>query len=184
MKTRAKPAYLALFLPLAFGHGGPTQAYTLITADEAKLPDAVEERKRDPFPGPVIDVLGCQKEAFALPVALTVELKAFAGAKIDADTLRVVYMKVPKVDLTSRIRDVQGIKTTPDKKVVISIRDAEIPLGKHQIQVWAKDSRNKDSAAYFNIDVANQSGRPIWSWSSSLQRPSLFGFFKNGCGAT
>jgi hypothetical protein len=163
-------------------HCGSTLAFTLITEDEARLPDdTVEDRLRDPFPGPVIHILGCPKEVFAFPMDLTLELKAFAGASIDVDSLRVVYMKQPRVNLTSRIRAANAIRPAADNKVVISIQDAEIPVGQHTLQVWAKDSRDKDSETYFSLDVKAQQDKPVWSWNSKSARRSLFDTLR-GCG--
>lgn len=181
MSHRLKALVGLSLLLFGLGHHGAASAFKLITEEEAKLPDdVIQDRLRDPFPGPVINIVGCPKEAYALPVELTVELKAFAGANIDMDSLRVVYMKQPRVNLTPRIREANAIRQS-DNKVVIAIQNAEIPPGQHQIQVWAKDSRNKDSETYLSIDVQPQQGRPVWSWSSNSRRRSWFDAI-GGCG--
>ncbi|MGZ8242548.1 hypothetical protein [Methylomagnum sp.] len=70
----AKPSKIligVLFLLSGLCQLGSALAFKLITEEEAKLPDdIIEDRLRDPFPGPVINILGCPKEAYAFPVEL------------------------------------------------------------------------------------------------------------------
>jgi hypothetical protein len=183
MSTGTQRLIGTLCLLWGLGYCGSTAAFKLITEEEAKYPDdPVDDRLRDPFPGPVINILGCPKEVFALPMDLTLELKAFGGATIDMDSLRVTYMKQPRVNLTSRIRAANAIKAAGNNKVVISIEDAEIPVGQHTLQVWAKDSRNKDSKTLFVVDVQTRQDKPVWSWDSKTLRHSFFAAFTRRCG--
>lgn len=153
----------------------PAAAFKLITEEEASLPDDLfEDRLRDPFPGPVIDIMGCPQEEFAFPVELTLELRSFAGATIDLDSLRVVYLKQPKINLTARIREANAIRQASDQRVVIAIHNAEVPPGQHHLQVWARDTRNKDNAVYLKLDVAARQGKPVWSWTANAARRSRF----------
>ncbi|MGZ8219961.1 hypothetical protein [Methylomagnum sp.] len=70
----AKPSKIligVLFLLSGLCQLGSALAFKLITEEEAKLPDdIIEDRLRDPFPGPVgpvINILGCPKEPTPSP---------------------------------------------------------------------------------------------------------------------
>lgn len=91
-------------------------------------------------------------------------------------------LAVPRVDLTSRIREADAIRETPDRKLVIAIHDAEIPAGKHLIQVSAKDSRGKDSAVYLTVEVGNRQSQRTWSWTSESPRRVMLQS-GGGCGS-
>jgi len=85
------------------------------------------------------------------PFDLTIELKPRGGAKINLDKLQVLYRKKPSVDLLPRIRTFIDAST---RTVVIRIRDARVPVGKHQILVQVEDSFDHFAEKTFDIEVS------------------------------
>ncbi|MCI0557206.1 MAG: hypothetical protein MN733_01835 [Nitrososphaera sp.] len=126
-------------------------AFELITNEEAGRPSGFPDRLRSLFPGPVIKVYNLVPEMIS-PIDLTIELKAFAGASINQNSLQVSYHKKPREDLLPRIRD--SIEAQ-DSAVVIKIRNAEVPPGQHQIFVQVEDTRGLASEKYLNSRIIN-----------------------------
>ena len=127
-------------------------AFELITKKEAARPSGFPDRLRSPFPGPVIKVYNLVPEMMS-PIDFTIELKAFAGASINQNSLQVSYQKQPRADLLPRIRD--SIEAQ-DSAVAIKIRNAEVPPGQHQIFVQVEDTRGLASEKYLNFSIMNQ----------------------------
>ncbi|MBA3573375.1 MAG: hypothetical protein H0W34_15705 [Pyrinomonadaceae bacterium] len=127
-------------------------AFELITKEEAGRPSGFPDRLRSPFPGPVIKVYNLVPEMLS-PIEFTIELKAFAGASINQNSLQVSYQKQSRVDLLPRIRD--SIEAQ-DSAVAIKIRNAEVPPGQHQIFVQVEDTRGLASEKYLNFRIINQ----------------------------
>src|ERR1700752_4234664 len=91
------------FLGISTGANAGT---VLISADEAKLPPpkgAVSVASRGITRGPKIEYLGSADGARS-PMRLVLKFESFGGAKIDTDSLKVIYMKSPAVDLTPRLK--------------------------------------------------------------------------------
>lgn len=126
-------------------------AFELITNEEAGRPSGFPDRVRGPYPGPLINVYNLVPE-MASPIDLTIELKAFAGASINQNSLQVSYQKKPRADLLPRIRD--SIEAQ-DNAVVIRIRNGEVPPGQHQIFVQVEDTRGLSSDKYLNFRIIN-----------------------------
>lgn len=116
-------------------------AAPLITAKEAKLPDATGAlNTRGISRGPGIKVVspaaGVQN---AGPFEFKVDFEPRGGATIDKSSVKVIYMKSPTVDLTPRIKAV-----TTDSG--IDLKNAEIPPGDHQIKITVKDSEGREAS--------------------------------------
>jgi hypothetical protein len=113
----------------------PARAEVLITEQEAMRPAAApkaEGASRGIFRAPRINVLSPQ-EAVTSPLILKLKFESFGGTKIDENSVRVIYLKNPSVDLTPRLKkhlDSNGIEMDV----------AEAPPGEHHLKVEVKDS--------------------------------------------
>ncbi len=122
----------------------------LITPDEAKLPNAAQVTTRGVTRGPGVKQVSPDPAAKGLkgPVDLKIAFEPRGGAKIDADSVTLTYMKTPAVDLTSRVKS--GIKADG-----IDVSKATLPPGDHQIRVTVKDSEGRQTSQTVSINVAN-----------------------------
>lgn len=123
----------------------------LITPDEAKLPNATGQvATRGVTRGPGIKQVSPDPAAKGLkgPVDLKIAFEPRGGSKIDADSVKVTYMKNPAVDLTDRVKG--SIK--PEG---IDISKASLPPGDHQIRVTVKDNEGRQTTSTVSINVAN-----------------------------
>ena len=121
----------------------------LISADEAKLPPpkgAVSVATRGITRGPKIELIG-KTDSAKSPMRLQLKFESFGGAKIDTDSLKVIYMKSPAVDLTPRLKPF--VQPTG-----IDLPDAELPAGDHLIRVDVKDSDGRAASTSFTIKIA------------------------------
>ncbi len=136
---------------LAFAASGMAQAQLqLITPDEAKLPNAAQVTTRGITRGPGVKQVSPDPAAKGLkgPVDLKIAFEPRGGAKIDADSVTLTYLKTPAVDLTSRVKS--GIKADG-----IDVSKASLPPGDHQIRVTVKDSEGRQTSQTVSINVAN-----------------------------
>ena len=120
----------------------------LITETEAQLPSqkgafAVATRgiTRGPRIEYVSDTAGSQS-----PIRLRVKFESFGGSKIDTDSLKVIYLKTPAVDLTDRVKPF--IQPTG-----IDMPDAVLPVGEHSLRVDVKDSDGRTATSNFVLKV-------------------------------
>ena len=122
----------------------------LITPDEAKLPNAAQVTTRGITRGPGVKQVSPDPAAKGLkgPVDLKIAFEPRGGSKIDADSVKVTYLKTPAVDLTPRVKS--GIKADG-----IDVSKATLPPGDHQIRVTVKDSEGRQTSQTVNINVAN-----------------------------
>lgn len=116
-------------------------ALELITEAEAKLP-AVESRQRGVTRGPQIkqELPGADGAGVKVPMHLKVSFKGRGGAKIDLDSIRISYLRVPEIDLLPRLKPAltaQGI----------DVSDVRVPVGEHQIRVRVSDLDGRESVA-------------------------------------
>lgn len=116
-------------------------AAPLITAKEAKLPDAAGSlNTRGISRGPGIKVVSPEAGAQNMgPFEFKVDFEPRGGATIDKSSVKVIYMKSPTVDLTPRIK-----AATTDNG--IDLKNAEIPPGDHQIRITVKDSEGREAS--------------------------------------
>lgn len=139
----AKAAILA-----GMGLAITVQAGPLITEKEAALPSATGELKtRGIARGPGIklispDPTAAVKGAFDLKV----NFESRGGNKIDANSVRVTYMKSPAVDLTPRLKS--GISEGG-----IEFSKAEVPAGEHTLRITVKDADGRESNSVLTINA-------------------------------
>ncbi len=136
---------------LTFMASGMAQAQIqLITPDEAKLPNAAQVTTRGVTRGPGVKQVSPDPAAKGLkgPVDLKIAFEPRGGAKIDADSVTLTYMKTPAVDLTGRLKG--SIKADG-----IDVSKANLPPGDHQIRVTVKDSEGRQTSQTVSINVGN-----------------------------
>jgi hypothetical protein len=120
----------------------------LITPEEARLPTPKGVyASRAVTRGPRIDLAGPDTNEVRSPLRLQLKFRGFGGAKIVLDSLRVTYVKLPDVDLTSRVKPY--VQPTG-----IEIPDAEAPPGDHLVRVEVQDSEGRRTATTFLLSVA------------------------------
>ena len=92
---------------------GTAGATPLITDDEAKLPPpkgAIMANTRGILRGPKVEVIS-PNEAAHSPLRLQLKFETFGGARIDIESVKVLYLRTPNVDLTARVRPfIQAIR--------------------------------------------------------------------------
>lgn len=127
---------------------GAAQAAPLITAKEAALPAAAGAlATRGISRGPAIKMVSPEPEAAVKsPFNLKLNFEARGGEKIDPNSVKVVYMKSPFVDLTSRLQSA----ITPTG---IDFQQAEVPPGEHTLRVTVKDSAGRETNSTMTIVV-------------------------------
>jgi hypothetical protein len=122
----------------------------LIKASEASLPPApnVQVATRAITRGPSIRVLVPDpgSPAITSPFAMHIVFEPRGGSRIDASSVKLIYLRGNGIDLTDRIKG--GIS---DKG--IEFKDAEAPPGEHQLRVYVQDSEGRQANALFNLNV-------------------------------
>ena len=84
--------------------------------------------------------------AVTSPLNLKLKFESFGGTKIDEDSVRVIYLKNPSVDLTPRLK--KHLKSNG-----IEMDVAEAPPGEHRLKVEVKDSDGHLGTADFVFKV-------------------------------
>jgi hypothetical protein len=136
-------AFILIFQPLNAKAG-----VVLITPEEAQLPTPKGvHAARAITRGPRIDLSGPDASDVRSPLSLQLKFRGFGGATINLDSLRVTYLKMPDVDLTSRVRPF--VQPTG-----IEIPDAEAPPGEHLVRVEIHDSEGRRTVTTFLLSVA------------------------------
>ena len=127
----------------------PARAGTvLITPDEAQLPTPKGVfAPRAITRGPRVELSDSDNGDLRSPLRLQLKFRGFGGANINLDSLRVTYLKLPNVDLTSRVRPYA-------QPAGIEIPDAEAPPGEHLIRVEIHDSEGRRTVTTFLLSVA------------------------------
>jgi hypothetical protein len=144
-------AGLSLLCAAVFAaHAMPAQAgQVLITSEEAALPPpkgAVVTERRGITRGPKVDVVTSDGPLHS-PMHFQVKFEPYGGSKINPDSVKVIYLKTPNVDLTSRIKSF--IQPTG-----IDIPEVELPAGEHMVRVDIKDSDGRVGTTVFLLKVA------------------------------
>jgi hypothetical protein len=135
-----------LAIGLLASQAGATQ---LITEEEAKLPPpkgAVPVDRRGILRGPKVNLV-VPAAASPSPLHLQLKFEAFGGARIDPDSVRMIYLRTPNVDLTPRIR--AFIQASG-----IDIPETELPPGEYQVRVDLKDSDGRPGGTSFVLKVS------------------------------
>ena len=128
---------------------GPSRATQLITEEEAKLPPpkgAIAADRRGILRGPKVEFVS-PGESVASPLKLQLKFESFGGAKIDPESVKMVFLRSPNVDLTSRIKPFVQADG-------ITMQDAELPPGEYTVRVDIKDSDGRPGTAIFTLKVA------------------------------
>jgi hypothetical protein len=124
-------------------------AHVLITEEEARLPPpkgAIAMDSRGITRGPRIEFIPGAEPVHS-PTHLLVKFVSFGGAKIDAESVRITYLRNPNVDLTQRMRPF----VLPTG---IDMPDAQLPAGDHTIRVEVKDSEGRAASTMLVLKVA------------------------------
>jgi hypothetical protein len=120
----------------------------LITPDEAQLPTPKGVyAPRAITRGPRIELSDSDNGELRSPLRLQLKFKGFGGASINLDSLHVIYLKQPNVDLTSRVRPYA-------QATGIEIPDAEAPPGQHFVRVEVQDSEGRRTVTTFLLNVS------------------------------
>ena len=128
---------------------GAVGATPLITDDEARLPPpkgAISANTRGILRGPKVEVVS-PNEAGHSPLRLQLKFESFGGARIDIESVKVLYLRTPNVDLTARVRpfiQADGI----------DMPDAELPPGEYLVRVDVKDSDGRPGSASFTLRIS------------------------------
>ena len=141
---------IAACIGVALLSSGVARAATkLITEEEARLPPpkgAIAADKRGILRGPKIDFVSPGNPVRS-PAHLQLKFESYGGAKIDLDSVRVIYLRTPNVDLTPRIK--QFVIPTG-----IDIPDTELPPGEHMVRVDIKDTDGRPASTSFVLKVS------------------------------
>jgi hypothetical protein len=128
---------------------GPSQVWAgtvLITEQEASLPpESAVVGSRGITRGPRIELVQPGETSHS-PMRFQLKFQSFGGAAINIDSLRVVYLKTPEVDITPRVARFA-------KTVGVDIPDAEMPAGEHYIRVEVADLDGRTRSSIFVLKV-------------------------------
>ena len=124
-------------------------AAQLISAKEAALPSASGTlATRGISRGPSVKLVSPEADTpVSSPIDFKVHFEARGEGKIDPNSVKVVYMKSPFVDLTPRLKGAispQGI----------DFAKADVPPGSHTIRVTVKDADGRETNSVFTLNVA------------------------------
>jgi hypothetical protein len=141
--------YLSIFIGIYLGFiSGLVSAAPLITAKEAALPAASGTlATRGISRGPAVKLSSPEADVpVNSPFDFKVLFEARGEGKIDPNSVKVVYMKSPFVDLTPRLKSA----ITPTG---INFSKAEVPPGTHTIRVTVKDLDGRETNQVMTIVV-------------------------------
>lgn len=141
--------YLSVFIGIYLGLiSGLVSAAPLITAKEAALPAASGTlATRGISRGPAVKLSSPEADVpVNSPFDFKVLFEARGEGKIDPNSVKVVYMKSPFVDLTPRLKSA----ITPNG---INFSKAEVPPGTHTIRVTVKDLDGRETNQVMTIVV-------------------------------
>jgi len=81
------------------------------------------------------------------PMRFKLRFQSFGGSRINTETLHMVYLKIPEIDITPRVARFVG-------PIGIDIPDAEVPIGEHYIRVEVSDSEGRTRSSVFTFKIA------------------------------
>jgi hypothetical protein len=128
-----------------------TQALELITAKEAALPNApkiesVATRVLTRAPSVSLVLPPPEGGAVQSPIELKVLFESHGGSRIDVNTVKITYLKMPLIDLTERVA--RFITATG-----FDVTEAELPPGTHFIRVDVTDVDGRSGSNTFSLTV-------------------------------
>jgi hypothetical protein len=119
----------------------------LITEREARLPqEHLEASPRAITRGPRIELIQPSETAYS-PMHFQLKFQSFGGSSINTESLRVIYLKTPEIDITPRVARFV-------RPAGIDIPDAEAPVGEHHIRVDVTDSEGRTRSTVFTLKIA------------------------------
>ena len=123
-------------------------AAPLISAKESALPAAAGVlATRGISRGPAVKLASPEADTPVVsPIDFKVIFESRGDGKIDPNSVRVIYMKSPFVDLTPRLKG--AISATG-----IDFTKAEVPPGTHTIRVTVKDIDGRETNSAFTLVV-------------------------------
>jgi hypothetical protein len=143
-----KKLYILIVFSLQYFMLQNVSAAPLISAKEAALPPASATATRGISRGPAIKMVSPEPDKpVSAPFDFKINFEGRADAKIDANSVKVVYMKSPFVDLTPRLR--ASISSSG-----IDFSKAIAPPGTHPIRVTVKDSDGRETNTVFLVVVS------------------------------
>lgn len=121
----------------------------LISPKEAELPNSPPTLStRGISRGPAIKLNSPEADAPVLsPFEFKVSFDARGDSKIDPNSVKVIYMKSPFVDLTPRLKSAISANG-------IDFSKAEVPPGTHTIRISVKDSEGRETNSVINLVVS------------------------------
>ena len=138
---------LAIFAGL-FADSGDALAFELITREEAAYPPGILHTTRGPVPGPSIEVEAPPTDVDQTsPIHLVIRFRSYGGSNVDKNSVRLIYVKSPFVELTPRVQDFINADG-------IDLKQAEVPPGTHTIRIQLKDTDGRPSYTNFTFKVA------------------------------
>jgi hypothetical protein len=117
----------------------------LITDAEAQTPNLQVPATRAISRGPGIS-LQSPADVAAKSFAFKLAFEPRGGAKIDAATLKIEYLKQPVVDLTSRFKP--GLNGN-----LLELPQASVPAGAHPIRVSVRDSEGREAQTVIRLNA-------------------------------
>jgi hypothetical protein len=118
----------------------------LITDQEASLPtEHIVLGARGITRGPRIALIQPGETSLS-PLRFQLQFHSFGGASINTGSLRVVYLKTPEIDITSRVMPFA-------RGAGVDIPDAEMPVGEHYIRVEVTDSEGRTRSSVFVLKI-------------------------------
>lgn len=123
-------------------------AAPLISPKEAELPNAPPTLStRGISRGPSIKLNSPETDVpIASPFEFKVSFDARGESKIDPNSVKIVYMKSPFVDLTPRLKNAISANG-------IEFSKAEVPPGTHTIRITVKDIEGRETNSVVNLVV-------------------------------
>jgi len=147
MCVRISNVLAVIFLSIIAAFSEAAAGTVLITDQEAKLPpDTNIVGSRSITRGPRIEYIHHDGPARS-PLHFQMKFQSFGGSTIVVQSLRLIYLKTPDVDLTSRVMPFALASG-------IDIPDAEIPSGEHYLQAEVADSEGRTRTEIFVLKIA------------------------------
>lgn len=141
---------MSVFGLVGLTHCIEAAAQPLISAAEAALPDAPKSSgsfTRGVARGPGIALVSPGSGALSSPFDLDIAFELRGARAIDRESVRVLYVKEPIVNITDRLQKAihaNGIK----------LSGVEMPPGEHLLRVVLRDQDGRESRADFSLKIA------------------------------